>query len=109
MKNHNVENEKKNLPCEVSDSSKITEEWQDEKQNEGMETAKVDQSNTTSLQNEYIPKTYDESLDIPHWKQAIKEELKALEANQTHDIVELPPMKKPIRFRWVFTSKISIR
>ena len=33
------------------------------------------------LQNEYIPKNSNEALTIPYWKQAMTEELKALEAN----------------------------
>ena len=35
----------------------------------------------------------------------MEEELRALEVNQTWDIVNLPPMKKPIGCRWVFTVK----
>ena len=35
----------------------------------------------------------------------MEEELRALEVNQTWDIVNLPPMKKPIECRWVFTVK----
>ena len=59
----------------------------------------------TSLQNKYIPRNYDEALTIPHWKLPIQKELKALEANQTWDIVQLPPMKKHICYRWVFILK----
>ena len=53
----------------------------------------------TTLQNEYIPKTSDEAIKIPHWKLAMEEELRALEVNQTWDIVNLPPMKKSIGCR----------
>ena len=35
----------------------------------------------------------------------MEEELRALEVNKTWDIVNLPPMKKPIGCRWVFTVK----
>ena len=59
----------------------------------------------TTLHNEYIPNTSDEAIKIPHWKLAMEEELRALEVNQTWDIVNLPPMKKPIGCRWVFTMK----
>ena len=59
----------------------------------------------TTLHNEYIPKTSDEAIKIPHWKLAMEEELRALEVNQTRDIVNLSPMKKPIGCRWVFTVK----
>ena len=33
------------------------------------------------------------------------EELKALEANHTWDITQLPPLKRPIGCKWVFTVK----
>ena len=35
----------------------------------------------------------------------MEEELRALEVNQTWDIVNLPPMKKHIGCRWVFSVK----
>ena len=59
----------------------------------------------TTLQNEYIPKTSDEVITIPHWKLAMEEDLRALEVNQISDIVNLPPMKKRIGCWWVFTVK----
>ena len=59
----------------------------------------------TSLHQEYIPKNSDEALAIPQWKQAMKEELEALERNQTWELVPLPSMKKPIGCRWVFSIK----
>ena len=59
----------------------------------------------TSLQNEYIPKDSNEALTIPHWKQAMTEELEALEKNHTWDIVPLPPLKRPTGCKWVFTIK----
>ena len=59
----------------------------------------------TSLQNEYIPKNSTEALTIPHWKQAMTEELKALETNHTWDIIQLPPLQRTIGCKWVFTIK----
>ena len=47
----------------------------------------------TALHHEYIPKTSAEALTIPHWKLAMEEELNALEANHTWDVVQLPPTK----------------
>ena len=58
-----------------------------------------------ALHHEYIPKTSAEALTIPHWKLAMEEELNALEANHTWDVVQLPPTKRPIGCRWVFTVK----
>ena len=67
----------------------------------------IDQYRTflTALHHEYIPKTSAEALNILRWKLAMEEELNALEANHTWDVVQLPPTKKPIRCRWVFTVK----
>ena len=59
----------------------------------------------TSLQNEYIPKNSNKALIIPHWKQAMTEELKALETNHTWDIVHLPSLTRSIGCKWVFTIK----
>ena len=35
----------------------------------------------------------------------MEEEWKALETNQTWELVQLPSMKKPIKFIWIFTIK----
>ena len=43
----------------------------------------------------------------PHWKEAISEELKALEDNETWDIVPLPQHIKPIGCRYVFKTKLN--
>ena len=53
----------------------------------------------TSLHQGYIPKNTDEALAIPQCKQAMEEELNALEINQTWKLVQLPDMKKPIGCR----------
>ena len=50
----------------------------------------------TSIHQKYIPKNSDEALAIPQWKQAMKEELDALERNQTWELVQLPPMKNQV-------------
>ncbi|VVA41290.1 PREDICTED: Retrovirus-related Pol poly from transposon, partial [Prunus dulcis] len=41
----------------------------------------------------------------PKWVQAIKEEMKALEKNQTWTLETIPREKKTIGCRWVFTIK----
>ncbi|VVA41670.1 PREDICTED: Retrovirus-related Pol poly from transposon, partial [Prunus dulcis] len=43
----------------------------------------------------------------PKWVQAIKEEMKALEKNQTWTLETIPRGKKTIRYRWVFTIKYN--
>ena len=57
----------------------------------------------TSLKDDYIPRTSDKAM--PHSMKAMEEELRALEENQTWELVKLSSHKKPIRCRWVFTIK----
>jgi len=41
------------------------------------------------------------------WKNAMLEELKAIEKNKTWELTELPPNKKPIAVKWVFELKLN--
>ena len=58
-----------------------------------------------------IPKTYEEAINDPiygaSWEQAISEELTKLQALDTWKYSELPPNKKAIGCRWVFTIKYT--
>ncbi|GAU34373.1 hypothetical protein TSUD_217130 [Trifolium subterraneum] len=51
------------------------------------------------------PINYLDALSNKKWKQAMKEELCAIEKNQTWEIVELPSDKKSIAVKWVFKLK----
>ncbi|XP_055807046.1 uncharacterized protein LOC129875845 [Solanum dulcamara] len=51
------------------------------------------------------PKSYHEACSNPHWIQAMKEEIQALEDNHTWKLVSLPPGKHPIGCRWVYKVK----
>lgn len=42
-----------------------------------------------------------------HWRKAMAEELKALEENNTWELVELPPTRKALRTMWVFKTKLD--
>ena len=53
----------------------------------------------------HIPTKVSEALKDPKWVQAIKEEMKALEKNQTWTLEIIPREKKTIGCRWVFTIK----
>ncbi|VVA28366.1 PREDICTED: Retrovirus-related Pol poly from transposon, partial [Prunus dulcis] len=53
----------------------------------------------------HIPTKVSEALKDPKWVQAIKEEMKALEKNQTWTLETIPREKKTIGCRWVFTIK----
>jgi hypothetical protein len=52
-----------------------------------------------------IPNNVQEALADPRWREAMNEEMKALQKNSTWDIVDLPKGKKPVGCRWVFTIK----
>ena len=40
--------------------------------------------------------------DWPKWEAAIKEELRSLEAFSTFEVVDLPPGKRPVGYKYVF-------
>lgn len=46
-----------------------------------------------------------ETLQILEWKQAVNEEIRALENNGTWDVVNLPPGKNLVGCKWIFTIK----
>jgi hypothetical protein len=54
------------------------------------------------------PRTYKVAMrspDAPEWSKACKDEIFALESNNTWEVVELPPGKKVINSGWVFKVK----
>ena len=58
-----------------------------------------------SLQSAHIPKDWKEAKHDPKWREAMLEELRALEKNKTWDLVKLPPGKKAVSCKWIFTMK----
>ncbi|KAM0022126.1 putative RNA-directed DNA polymerase [Helianthus debilis subsp. tardiflorus] len=62
---------------------------------------------TTSLDSYPIPKNVMTALAHPGWHQAMEEELGALRTNHTWDLVTLPPGKRVVGCRWVFTVKLN--
>ncbi|RVW20273.1 Retrovirus-related Pol polyprotein from transposon RE1 [Vitis vinifera] len=62
--------------------------------------------------NRGIPKpTYEpelstkEALTDPRWKAVMNEEMKSLQKNETWELIECPPGKKPVGCRWIYTMK----
>ena len=60
---------------------------------------------TTNLDKIQIPKNIQEALKIPEWREAVMEEIRALEKNGTWEVMTLPRRKKPVGCKWVFTAK----
>lgn len=54
------------------------------------------------------PRSFKEALNSEHsdeWKQAMKEELDSIEANNTWELVDLPQGRKAIGSKWVYKTK----
>lgn len=54
------------------------------------------------------PANYQQARGDPEWVRAMEEELKALEENETWEIVQLPKDKRPIGCRWIYKVKINL-
>ncbi|KAJ9543931.1 hypothetical protein OSB04_023638 [Centaurea solstitialis] len=61
----------------------------------------------STLDSVPVPTTVGEALAHPGWRDAMLDELKALEHNVTWDLVELPIGKRAIGCKWVFTVKVN--
>ncbi|RVW95925.1 putative mitochondrial protein [Vitis vinifera] len=60
-----------------------------------------------SLDSISAPKTIIEALNHPGWKNAMLEEIRALEHNHTWKLVDLPQGKKVVGCKWVFAIKVN--
>ena len=58
-----------------------------------------------SLQSVPVPKDWKVAKQDIRWKNAMKEELGALQKNKTWDLVPLPVGKRAVGCKWVFTVK----
>ncbi|GAA0149543.1 transmembrane signal receptor [Lithospermum erythrorhizon] len=61
----------------------------------------------TSLSSVIVPRNIEEALKILEWKVAVYEEMKALEKNETWNLVTLPREKRVVGCKWVFTIKYN--
>ena len=60
-----------------------------------------------SLDHVSIPKTIQEALSHPGWRDAMIEEMNALDTNGTWNLVNLLIGKKAIGCKWVFIVKVN--
>ncbi|KAL6332591.1 hypothetical protein AAG906_009013 [Vitis piasezkii] len=60
-----------------------------------------------SIDSISAPKTVIEALNHPGWRNAMLEEIHALEDNHTWKLVDLPQGKKVVGCKWVFTVKVN--
>lgn len=54
------------------------------------------------------PKSYNQAIKSSHWKKATDAEIRALQDNNTWELVELPPSKIPIGCKWVYKIKLKV-
>jgi len=51
------------------------------------------------------PTSYEGAAEVPEWREAMIEEMRAIEHNQRWELVDLPEDKSPIGLKWVFRLK----
>ncbi|RVW86427.1 Retrovirus-related Pol polyprotein from transposon TNT 1-94 [Vitis vinifera] len=61
---------------------------------------------TTNLSRIDVPRTIEDALAVPEWKNVVLEEMQALEKSDTWSLVELPQGKSVVECKWVFTIKV---
>ncbi|CAL1377514.1 unnamed protein product [Linum trigynum] len=67
---------------------------------------KEDQKYALSVMNFIEPRSYYEAIKSDVWNREMKEEMNALEENQTWDVVPLPAGVKEIGNKWVYKIKL---
>nr|ABG22578.1 retrotransposon protein, putative, unclassified [Oryza sativa Japonica Group] len=68
----------------------------------------ADDKNGEAVVTVPIPKDWKCAKQDPRWKDAMKEELNALMKNNTWELVKLPPGKRAVGCKWVFTVKQTL-
>ncbi|PRQ60643.1 putative RNA-directed DNA polymerase [Rosa chinensis] len=57
------------------------------------------------LDNTHEPQSFEEANHLAEWKQAMADELQALNDNNTWSIVQIPKGKKAVGCRWIYKTK----
>ncbi|PKI53167.1 hypothetical protein CRG98_026472 [Punica granatum] len=58
-----------------------------------------------AIDSDSEPQSYREAAHDSRWREAMSEEIRALESNKTWKIERLPPGKQPIGCKWVYKVK----
>ncbi|KAI5318340.1 hypothetical protein L3X38_038048 [Prunus dulcis] len=59
------------------------------------------------LANISVPNSLNEALEDSKWKEAMNEEMRALQKSATWELVPLPHKKKTVGYRWIYTIKLK--
>ncbi|GKC41567.1 ribonuclease H-like domain-containing protein [Tanacetum coccineum] len=59
----------------------------------------------SNLNKTFEPKTFREACNNKEWVNAMNNEIEALNRNETWEITELPPGRKPIGCKWIYKAK----
>jgi hypothetical protein len=68
----------------------------------------VFQNFIASLDSGSIPSHWKQAIEDPKWRRAMLDEMRALEKNQTWELVDLPQGKRTVGCKWVFTIKYNL-
>ncbi|GAB2269615.1 hypothetical protein Dimus_038779 [Dionaea muscipula] len=61
----------------------------------------------STLSSTSVPVSYSQAVTHDCWRQAMKEELDALQTNETWELVPCPSLVRPIGCKWVFSIKLK--
>ncbi|CAL9029558.1 unnamed protein product [Prunus brigantina] len=53
------------------------------------------------------PTTFEDACEVEKWRQAMDQEIQAIEKNNTWELMKLPPGGKTIGVKWVFKMKLN--
>ena len=59
----------------------------------------------TTLDSSVIPRSVEEALKDPNWKEAMLEEMRVLHKNQMWELVSQPKGVRPVGCKWIFNLK----